>query len=303
MKQVYKIGFVSKQSFHKKVKRDLAIEDLKEQLLILVRQLREDHPGMSARTMYYKIKPECVGRDAFEALVYLHGYKLIAPRKFITTTDSTGVKRFPNLLGSIQITFINQVWVSDISYYWIIDRFYYLTVIMDLYSRFIVGYYVSESLRTIHTTIPAIKQALKTRGINHYNYKLILHSDGGGQYYCNSFLKLTQRSGIKNSMGKIVFDNSHAERVIQTIKNQYLVKYHPNNFIELKKDFVKAIQKYNFDRPHSSLKRLTPGEFEQEINNKQVDECPPMKVFASISTEMMNNKQKEKRSKKEKVYT
>lgn len=303
MNQVYKICNISKQSFHKGIKRKLALQELKEQLLILVKRVREDHPGMSARIMYYKILPEGIGRDAFEAIVNIHGYKLKSSKRFITTTDSTGVKRFANLLETKRITFINQVWVSDISYYWIADRFYYLTIIMDLYSRFIVGFYVSNSLLTIHTTIAALKCALKTRGINQFNNKLILHSDGGGQYYCIDFLKLTGKAGILNSMGVVVFDNSHAERVIQTIKNQYLKYYNPKNLKELQKYFEKAVEKYNFEKPHSSLNRLTPYEFERLINGSEDYKCPPMKVFAMISTKTMTYKQKEKRSKKEKVYT
>jgi len=303
MSQIFQIGNISKQGFHQRIHRETSCEDLKQQILMLVSEVRKDHPGMSARMMYYKIQPEGIGRDSFEALVYSHGYKLTVDEKYITTTDSSGTKRFDNLLENLQITSIDQVWVSDISFYWIEDRFYYITIIMDLYSRFIVGFQVSDSLRTVHTTLPALKRALKTRGGKHHNNTLILHSDGGGQYYCIDFLKLTMKVGIANSMGKIVFDNAHAERIIQTIKNQYLKYYKPENFKHLKKEVEKAIQMYNFDRPHGSLNKLTPHEFEQLIKGDRVDECTPMQVFTSISTKRSVYQQKEKSSKKEKVYT
>ena len=297
MSQIFQIGKISKQGFHQRIRRELAYEDIKQQLLMMVDQIREGHPGMSARTMYYKIQPNGIGRDAFEALVYFHGYKLTSTKKFIATTDSSRTKRFDNLLEGLQITNVNQVWVSDITFYWIENRFCYITIIMDLFSRFIVGFFVSDSLQTIHTTLPALQQAINTRDIKNYNNKLILHSDGGGQYYCIEFVKLTIKTGINNSMGRVVFDNSHAERVIQTIKNQYLKYYQPLDFKHLKKDVEKAIQMYNFERPHNALKRLTPYEFEQLINNKKEGICVPMQVFTSISTKGKGYQQKEK------VYT
>ena len=303
MSQVFQIGKISKQGFHQRIRHELACEDIKQQVLMMVGRVKEDHPGMSARTIYYKIQPKGIGRDAFEALVYFHGYKLASTKKFITTTDSSRTKRFDNLLEGLQITNINQVWVSDITFYWIENRFYYITITMDLYSRLIVGFFVSDSLQTIHTTLPALQRAIKTRNIKNYHKKLILHSDGGGQYYCIDFVKLTIKAGINNSMGRIVFDNSHAERVIQTIKNQYLKYYQPSDFKHLKKDVEKAIQMYNFERPHNALHKLTPHEFEQLINAGTVDKCAPMQVFTSISTKDRGYQQKEKRSKKEKVYT
>jgi transposase InsO family protein len=302
MKEVFQICGISKQGFHQRVLREMAFEDLKQQILMLVKEVRKDHPGMSARVMYDKIQPEGIGRDAFESLVYANGYRVIVSKKYITTTNSSRTKRFDNLLVGKQIDSLNQVWVSDISFYWISDRFYYITIIMDLYSRFIVGFHVSDSLRTVHTSLPALKHALTTRRISQYNDQLIIHSDGGGQYYCIDFIKQTKKAGILNSMGEIVFDNSHAERVIQTIKSQYLKHYNPKNFKELKKQTERAIQMYNFEKPHVSLNKLTPFEFEQVFNDGLVDKCFRMKVFTSISTKNKIYQQKEKRSKKEKVY-
>ena len=303
MKEVLHIGGISKQGFHQWVLKEMAFEDLKQQILLLVAEVRKDHPGMSARAMYGKIQPEGIGRDAFESLVYAHGYRLEVSKKYITTTNSSRTKRFDNLLVDKEIDGLNQVWVSDISFYWISDRFYYITIIMDLYSRFIVGFHISDSLRTVHTTLPALKHALTIRGIRHFHLQLIIHSDGGGQYLCIEFLKQTKKAGILNSMGKIVYDNSHAERVIQTIKNQYLKHYNPKDFKELKKQMARAVQMYNFERPHDSLNKLTPFEFEQLIHKGLVDRCIPMQVFTSISTKNKVYQQKEKRSKKEKVYT
>lgn len=303
MNQMYQIAGISRQGFLKHYDRLLAKEELKAQLLPLIKDIRDLHPRMSARMIYYKILPQGIGRDAFEIFAFTNGYKLFEVKRFITTTDPTGVKRFPNHLAGLKINKVNQVWVSDITFYWLNDRFYYITIMMDLYSRFIVGCHVSDDLMTINTTIPALKKALRTRCNTFSPGGLILHSDGGGQYYCKGFLKLTGALGITNSMGQIVYDNVHAERVVKTVKNDYIEYYNPDNYQQLQKYTLLTVKRYNFDRPHSSLKRLTPHEFEQQINSIEVDKRPCLKVFASILTRSASGQQKGKRSKKEKVYT
>lgn len=303
MSQMYQIAGISRQGFLKRYNRLLAKEELRAQLLPLIKDIRDLHPMMSAREIYYKVQPQGIGRDAFEAFAFANGYKLFDVKRFITTTDSRGEKRFSNHLAGLMINKVNQVWVSDITFYWLHDRFYYITVIMDLYSRFIVGCHVSVNLMTINTTLPALKKALRTRGNTFSPDGLILHSDGGGQYYCKDFLKLTGGLGIINSMGKIVYDNVHAERVIKTLKNDYIECYNPDNYQQLQKFTRLTVKRYNFDRSHSSLKRVTPYKFEQQINNIEVDKRLCFKVFASILTRSSSCQQKEKRSKKEKVYT
>ena len=116
-------------------------------------------------------------------------------RAFHKTTNSLGVTRFENLIIDFKLTGVNQVWASDITYYRIGERFYYLTFILDLYSRFIVGYTVSVGMLTEQTTIPALNMALKLR---EPTQGLIFHSDGGGQYYCKKFLAITKSRLIEN---------------------------------------------------------------------------------------------------------
>ena len=151
-----------------------------------------------------------MGRDRFEAFCFENGFKVSMKPAYHRTTNSYGVRRFDNLLESIELTSVNQVWVSDITYYRIGEKFYYLTFILDLYSRVIVGYSASENLDTLSTTIPALKMAARTRNIPK---GLIIHSDGGGQYYCKEWLKLTSSHKMRNSMCESVYENAHAERI------------------------------------------------------------------------------------------
>ena len=257
MKQIYEYLNVSKQSVHQKISRDMYTQSEQEQLLHLVRQVRRDHPKMSARDMYLKIQPQTIGRDRFELMCAENGFKIQRKNNYRKTTNSIGVTRFPNLLKEIVVTGVNQAFVSDITYYELNSRFYYLTFVMDLYNRQIVGYHLSDNLRTENTTLPALNKLIRLRGSE--NLKgAIFHSDGGGQYYSNDFKQLTSRVGILNSMATEVFENPHAERLNGIIKNNYLYPYHPENFNDLKKYLKKAVWMYNHEKPHRALNGKTP---------------------------------------------
>ncbi|MBK9109013.1 MAG: DDE-type integrase/transposase/recombinase [Saprospiraceae bacterium] len=179
---------ISKQSVHQRIERNHQDLEIEAQLLWLIHQIREDHPTMGVRDLFYKIRPESMGRDRFEAFCKENSLmslkKVFRPR----TTDNTGVIRFDNLLIDLQINRVDQVWQSDITYFELNNRFYYLTFILDAYSRRIVGHNVSDNLTTICTTMPALKMAIKLRAKQKMS-ELIFHSDGGGQYYAKSFFR------------------------------------------------------------------------------------------------------------------
>jgi len=239
-----------------------------EQLIPLINEIRRDHPRMSARDIYLKLHPSCMGRDQFERFCMDSGYRIKKLKNFRVTTNSLGVTRFPNMIKDIEVTHVNQVFVSDITYYDIGSDTHYLTFIMDLYNREIIGYAESDNLRTENTTIPALYRAIKERGKT--NIKgAIMHSDGGGQYYCNEFKALTKDLGMINSMTEEkVYENSHAERLNGIIKNNYLYPYGPTNITSLKKLLDKAVLMYNTGKPHKALGKLTPKEFRSTIDNE-----------------------------------
>ena len=288
MNTIYRAIGISKQAFHQRLGLQFRYEEECEQLLPIINSIRENHPVMSAREMYHMIKPTTMGRDRFEAYCFEKGFKVEIKRSFQKTTNSLGVTRFDNQIIGLELTGINQVWVSDITYYRIGNRFYYLTFIMDLYSRRILGFNASKYLFTEDTTIPALKMAIKERkGIDLQG--LIFHSDGGGQYYCKDFLALTKPK-IINSMCESVYENAHAERVNGTIKNAYLEGYNPQNFEELKKMLIKAVFMYNHQKPHKALNSNAPIGFEKQLLKK-------------LSTKMEVINKRKKVTKKEKNTT
>lgn len=265
-----------------------------EQLIPLIEEIRKDHPRMSARDIYFKLKPSCMGRDQFERFCMDSGYRLKQLRNYRVTTNSLGVTRFENLIKDLEVTRVNQVFVSDITYYDMCHKTYYLTFIMDLFNREIVGWSVSNNLKTENTTIPAVEVLVKERGKLNLE-GAILHSDGGGQYYSNDYKQLTQQHlHMLNSMTQEkVYENSHAERLNGIIKNNYLYPYNPTNERSLKTLLERAIVMYNTDKPHSSLGKMTPVEFRQKVGN--VNNSTSYLPFPTLKEYKLSNNRKQQK--------
>jgi len=271
----------SKQAFHQMLKRSHYRAEEREQLLPLINAIRKDHPRMCARDMYIKLRPSTMGRDQFERFCFDCGYRVKRLKNYRVTTNSQGVTRFPNKIKDIKLTGINQVFVSDITYYEIGSRFYYLTFIMDLYNREIVGWTASDNLRTESSTLPALHRLIRERG--KANLKgAIIHSDGGGQYYCKEFKSLTHDLKMENSMTEEkVYENSHAERLNGIIKNNYLYPYGPKDMSSLIKQLDRAIRMYNTGKPHRALGKYTPKSY---LVNTVDNENNSQKSYFPLST-------------------
>ncbi|GMT46337.1 MAG: hypothetical protein IEMM0006_2169 [bacterium] len=274
MNKLYNTLGISKQSFHQMMDRELRVHSEKKQLLMLIYQIREDHPTMGIRDMYYKLRPETMGRDVFENFCREEGLIVERVKNWRRTTDSTGVIRFDNLLTGMNLTAINQAWQSDITYFEISGRFYYITFIEDSFSRRIPGHSVSRRLTTGQTTLPALKMAIRLRIKEGMSIAgVIFHSDGGGQYYAKEFLKLTRKEGIVNSMCEYPWENGKVERLNGVIKNNYLIHRQINSFEELVKEVDRTVLLYNKEKPHIELRRKTPNQFEKDYlcNGQQSD--------------------------------
>ena len=256
MSALYRLSGFSKQNFHQRVRRaEFYMEEL-VQIEWLIYQIRDEHPRMGQSKLYRMLQPKFMGRDRFAAFYREKGFSLEQSRNYKRTTDSSGVVRFPNCIDALDVTHVNQVWVSDITYYQIDKVFYYLTFIMDRHSRSILGYQASRRMLTSDTTIPALKMAYQY--LNSEDDKPILHSDGGGQYYSKAFLALTRDRCI-NSMATLVYENIHAERINGTIKNEYLKPWNPRSFPSLQKKLHRAVRNYNYNRPHQALNYQPPA--------------------------------------------
>jgi putative transposase len=259
LNKLYAAMEISKQAVLQHFTRYDARMDYQGQLLQIIAKVRVNHPTMGVRTLYRFIQPEGLGRDQFEDFCHAHSLEIKKRRNYSRTTDSRGVKRFPNRLLDFAAQDCNQVWVSDITYYELNNKFYYITLIADQYSRFIKGFHVSESLRTVHTTVPAMKAALRHFKVTN---KLIFHSDGGGQYYSDDFAAVIKGLPIVQSMAYEVYENPMAESLNHVIKNKYLKPWNPKTFEELEMFLARAVSLYNYEKPHSGLQNSTPASVE-----------------------------------------
>ena len=257
---VFKAIGISKQAFHQWKSRWQNLIGIEEQIVYLIRQIRRDHPGMGVRDIYFKLAPLPIGRDRFEDMCRSRGLLIGITRNPCRTTDSRGVIRFPNLLKELVVERPNQVWQSDITYFDVDGKFCYLTFIQDTYTKLILGWAASKTLITEDTTIPALKMAIDwNRDIDLEG--LILHSDGGGQYYDTYFLKMTLQAKIRNSMCETAQENGMAERLNGVIKTNYLQYRSITTFNKLCNEIDRTVYLYNFEKPHKKLKRMTPVEF------------------------------------------
>lgn len=188
-------------------------------------------------------------------------------RRFVVTTDSD--HNFPvysNLVRGIEVTGINQVWVSDITYIHLSHEFVYLAVIVDVYSRRCVGWALGRCLDT-DLTLEALYRALRARWKPEF-VGLIHHSDQGVQYASRVYTECLREHRICISMSRKgnPYDNAFAESFMKTLKYEevYLNEY--ETFEEAQKCIYNFIEDvYNEKRLHSSLGYRTPKEFERML--------------------------------------
>lgn len=258
---LYKVAGVSKQAVWAHFKRESQQLTLLCKLMRLVDERRAQHPGCGLEKLYWHLQPEGIGRDRFCSIMMELGYGVRRTRNKMRTTFPAH-KVFENLIEGRVITGPNQVWQSDITYIKVGDTFYYLTFIIDVYSRRIVGYATSKSLRA-EANLKALKQAIAGREPNEL-IGLVHHSDRGSQYIDGRYLALLRSNGMLISMGKIAQDNAFAERINGTIKNEYLLPKRPECFRQLKRLAKQAVKDYNTIRHHNALGRKAPEAYEQE---------------------------------------
>jgi len=278
LNKLYQSIGLSKQAFHQRMDRYLQERSIEEQILMLVYRVREDHPTMGLRDIYFKIIPIEIGRDRFEILCKQSGLMVERTHNLRRTTDSSGVIRFDNLLIGLVINKPNQVWQSDITYFEFNGRYYYITFIIDAFTRVIVGYAVSQRLKTEQTTLPALQKAIKSRiDLNVNLDALIFHSDGGGQYYDKDFLLLTKKHKIISSMCQYPWENGKAERINGVIKNNYLIHRFINSFEQLQTEVDRSVLLYNNEKPHCKLQRKSPNQFEKDYlcTNSSIENTKP----------------------------
>lgn len=276
MSSIYLLAGISKQGHHQALMQ-LAQEAAREPLYIgLIALIREMHPGMGLRTMYEQFSPEGIGRDSFVALGLREGFRLRAPENPRITTRPVKNRQYVNLLKDKRFTDVNQLWSSDIFYFSLHGRHYYGVLVMDVYSRRIVGWSMADNMRAENNLL-ALQRALTLRGVSNYHGGLVHHSDRGSQYVSDDYTQTLLGYGIQISMCKEVLENAHIERANGTIKNDYLKRWNIRSERQLFERMETAVKNYN-NRRHYSL-GMTPIEFETYVKELSIDQKPKMEIF------------------------
>jgi putative transposase len=156
----------------------------------------------------------------------------------------------------------NQVWTGDVTYLWHQKRWWYLAVVMDLYSRKIIGWKI-ESYRRHELTMDALKHALQKRKPEH---NMLFHSDRGSEYAAKGYRNLLELHAIQPSMNRPghCTDNAHMESFFHSLKGEWLrgTKYDTVDALRKSvRDYI--VHFYNRTRLHSSLNYCSPNEFER----------------------------------------
>lgn len=278
MKKLFEIAGISKQAFYKKVNRPGPNDVLKINALVSeAYAIRKEHPGCGVEKMYDTIEPEWIGKNKAVALLYNHGFKLRRKINYQRTTIPVS-SVYQNLIEGMLVTGANQVWQSDITYIKIGDRFYYLVFIVDVYTKQLLGYSVSDNLRA-EANLNALSMAFKSQKNSRLN-GLIHHSDRGSQYIDERYINELARRDIWISMGKTAMENAYAERLNGTIKNEYLKKWVINDLAGLKRKTAKAVQHYNNKRIHRHLpKKSTPQQFAKAYLDLHTQNRPKVIIY------------------------
>lgn len=279
MNTLYSLVKLSKQAHWKWTRRENFMRDKYLLLDVVLADWRTRHPAMSLKKLYHKIQPDFIGVNAFISYGMTHGFEAISYRKSPRTSILGESLDYPNLLIDLKISDINQVWVSDTTYFKINGVWFYITFVMDLYSRRIIGYHADKTLLA-EAHLKALEMAILVRAVTAYNHRLIHHSDRGVQYKSNLYTGVLKVAQINISMGRIVYDNIHIERVHQTIKGEYLIHRNIQSEKDLKRHLSKDVKLYNEERPHLSLNMMTPVEFESYLSNVPLCQRNLMSVFA-----------------------
>lgn len=254
LNKLYKTIGISKQAVSQYQKRQHVFDAKLLQLVTEVDELRKEHPGCGVEKMYYTLTPDFIGRDRFTEVMMQLGYRLKRKKNYKRTTIA-GKIYYPNLIKGLVVNAPNTVWQSDITYIKVAGNYYYAVFIIDVYTKEIVGYKISDHMRAT-ANIEALKMALAVHGPPKFH-----HSDRGSQYTYKGYIELLKENDVQISMATSAQDNAYAERINRTIKEEYLNYWKPKTFMQLKAMVKRAVQNYNEKRVHNNIDRTTPLEF------------------------------------------
>jgi len=258
----------------------VGISELELTLMKLIDRQYLETPFYGSRKMTEELKREGypVNRKRIRRLMQIMGLRAIY-RRPRTSPPGKGNKIYPYLLKGLKIERPNQVWAADITYIPMEKGFLYLVAIIDLYSRYVLAWRLSNSLETGYCA-EALMEALRK------GKPEIFNTDQGSQFTSEEFVSILAGNGIRVSMDSVgrYSDNIFVERFWRTLKYEevYLKAYRDAR--EARSEIGKYIRFYNTERPHQSLGYKTPAEEYSALTIEVVKE--PMLISGEQSNSL-----------------
>ena len=264
--RMVELGGVSRASFYrfeatgsdKPIDRDMDLRDAIQRIA-----LKWPSYGRPRITAELKRQGWRVGANRVRRLMRDDNLLCVRKRKFAVTTDSNhGRKVYPNLAGEMDLSGMNQLWVADITYIRLEREFVYLAVVLDAFSRRVIGWALDRSLED-DLPLTALRIAFEQR---QPACGLVHHSDRGSQYASHDYTDLLQAHGCRISMSHKAspWENGGCESWVKTLKYEELFRQEYRDLAEARSCLQRFIDKvYNQQRLHSALGYRPPAEFEQ----------------------------------------
>ena len=232
-----------------------------------VQRVALEWPSYGSRRITHELRRRgwAVNRKRAQRLMREDNLLCLRKRRFVVTTDSAHhLPVYPNLAQAMVVSGINQLWRADITYIRLLEEFVYLAVLLDAYSRRVVGWALDRTLQD-SLTIAALEMALRLRAAP---AGLVHHSDRGVQYASHDYTAILKQYGIQISMSRTgnPWDNAACESFMKTLKCEevYGSEYRdlPDAVARIG-EFLEEI--YNHQRLHSALHYCSPVEFERGL--------------------------------------